>query len=123
MGSLLIVAQICADPFRHDHDERAVIHVPSNTPDGQVCPKRPEQTDCWDRRLGQAHGSVSSKLRTESSSHLELLWYISRQIHLRFHKLGLNFDDVLEIPSLAEFLHERKGSSNVLSRVAQEYSI
>jgi hypothetical protein len=42
---------------------------------------------------------------------------------LRVHKLGLNFDDVLEILGLAEFLHERKGSINILGRVAQKYSI
>ena len=46
-----------------------------------------------------------------------------KRIHLRLHKLGLNFDDVLEILGLAEFLHERKGSCNVLRRVTQESSI
>jgi hypothetical protein len=41
-----------------------------------------------------------------------------KRIHLRLHKLGLNFDDFL-----AEFLHERKSSGNVLDRIAQKYSI
>jgi hypothetical protein len=38
-------------------------------------------------------------------------------------KVGLNFDDVLEILGLVELLHKRKGSSNVLRRIAQKYSI
>jgi hypothetical protein len=31
-----------------------------------------------------------------------------KRIHLLLHKLRLNFDDILEIPGLAEFLRERK---------------
>src|SRR5262252_6718043 len=44
-------------------------------------------------------------------------------IDLLFHKLGLNSDDFLETLGLAQFVHECKIGSNILCRVAQEYSI
>ena len=43
--------------------------------------------------------------------------------HLRRHKLGLNFYDILKILGLAKFLHEGKSSSNALRRLIQKYSI
>jgi hypothetical protein len=46
-----------------------------------------------------------------------------KRIYLLFHKLRLNFDDVLEILGLAEFLHERNSSSNALRCIPQKYSI
>ena len=53
----------------------------------------------------------------------EDLCLFAKRIHLRLHKLRLNFDDVLEILDLAEFLQKCKSSSDVLGRVAQKYSI
>jgi putative pyruvate formate lyase activating enzyme len=48
---------------------------------------------------------------------------IVERIHLRLHKLRLNFHDFFEILGLAELLHKRKGCANVLCRIAQKYSI
>lgn len=39
-------------------------------------------------------------------------------VHLRFHKLSLNFDDIFEILRLAELLHERRTVGNSFSGVA-----
>jgi hypothetical protein len=39
------------------------------------------------------------------------------------HKLSLNLNNVLKILGFAKLLHERKGGSNVLGRVAQKNSI
>jgi hypothetical protein len=46
-----------------------------------------------------------------------------KQIHLRLHKLGLNFDEFFEILGLTKFLHERKSSSHVLQCIAQKYYV
>src|SRR6516165_1052413 len=48
---------------------------------------------------------------------------VVKRIHLCLHKLSLNFDDVLEILGLAEFLNKCKSSSKVLVRIPQKYSI
>jgi len=86
----------------------------------------------WAQRLDQVHKSESFR-HTERSLHRILrcfaiylakdLCLFVKRIHLRLHKLSLNFDHFLEILGLAEFLHERKGSSNALGRMAKKYSI
>ncbi len=42
---------------------------------------------------------------------------------MRLHELGLNFHNVFKILGLAKFLDERKRSSDVLCRIAQEYLV
>ena len=93
---------------------------------------RPLRTGCWDRWLGQVHKNASFA-QTKRSPHrifpcltiyfADDLCLLVKRIHLRLHKLGLNSDHVLETLGLAQFVHERKTRSNVLRRVAQEYSI
>jgi hypothetical protein len=88
--------------------------------------------DYWHRRLGQVHRNESFG-HTERSLHrilrcisinlTEDLCLFVKRIHLHLHKLGLNFRNVLEILSLAKFLHERKSGRDVLRRVAQKYSV
>src|SRR6516162_4446788 len=97
----------------------------------QAYSRRPLQRDYWDRRLGRVH-------KNESLTHTQRLHRICRRFgiylaedlrlfvkgsHLRRHKLGLNFYDILKILGLAKFLHEGKSSSNALRRLIQKYSI
>jgi hypothetical protein len=70
--------------------------------------------------------TAMSFTRTEGSLHrifsclriylAEDLCLFVKPLHLRLHKLGLNFGDLLEIVGLAKFLDERKSSANVLRR-------
>ena len=87
--------------------------------------------DYWHRRLGQVHRNESFG-HTERSLHrifrcvgvylAEDFCLLVERIHLRRHKLRLNFGDVLEILGLAKFLHKRKSSSNVLQRICLLYT-
>ena len=105
---------------------------PSNSLGEQAYRSRPVQRDYLDRRLSPVHSSESfgpterclhRVLRCFAIYLTEDLCLFVKRIHLHLHKLGLNFRNVLEILSLAKFLHERKSGRDVLRRVAQKYSV
>jgi hypothetical protein len=105
---------------------------PSNNCGEQACSKRLLRTDYWDRRLSQVRKN-ESLTHTERILHrifrclgvylAKYLGLFVKRIHLRLHKLRLNFDYFLEILGLAKSLHERKRSSDILRRIAQKYSV
>ena len=104
MRAFFIVSQICADSPCHDHHERAVSHVHPISLTNK--PIRVEQMGYWAQRLDQVHKSESFR-HTERSLHRILrcfaiylakdLCLFVKRIHLRLHKLSLNFDHFLEI--------------------------